>query len=59
MSREVKRTIAQFLNGVALAVLVAGAIGPLAAATAVFPLVAVAVAVSLALHGLALLVAAK
>lgn len=59
MSREVKRTIAQFLNGMALAVLVAGAIGPLATATAVLPLAAVAVVISLGLHGLALLTSAK
>lgn len=51
MSREVKRTAAQFLNGMALAVLVGAAIGPLAAASAVFPTVAAAIAISLGLHG--------
>ncbi|UXN67889.1 hypothetical protein N8A98_02185 (plasmid) [Devosia neptuniae] len=56
MSREVRRTVAQFLNGVALSILVVGAIGPMAAATAILPSVAVAIAISLSLHGLALLV---
>lgn len=59
MSREVKRTAAQFLNGMALAVLAAGAIGPMATATAILPSAAVAVAISLGLHGLALFVSAK
>ncbi|MFK4810897.1 hypothetical protein ACI3KW_11855 [Devosia sp. ZW T5_3] len=59
MSREVKRTAAQFLNGMALAVLAAGAIGPIAMATAMLPSVAVAVSISLGLHGLALFVSAK
>lgn len=59
MSRDVKRTVAQFLNGVALAVLAAGAIGPVAMANAMLPSVVIAVAISLCLHGLALLVSAK
>ena len=59
MSRDVKRTVAQFLNGVALAVLAAGAIGPVAMANAMFPSVAAAIVISLCLHGLALLVSMK
>lgn len=58
MSRDVKRTIAQFLNGVALAILAAGVIGPVAVANATLPSVIVAIAISVGLHGLALFVSA-
>lgn len=59
MSREVKQTVAQFLNGIALAVLAAGVIGPLAMGKVAPPVVAISTAVSLGLHVSAVLVAAN
>lgn len=59
MSREVKRTIAQFLNGIALAILAAGVIGPLAMGKVALPIVAISLAMSLGLHVSAVLVTAN
>ena len=52
---EALRTVAQFLNGIAVAVLMAGVIGPLSLAAAQGPTVLISIAVAAALHGAALL----
>lgn len=55
MKRETRRVAAQFLNGLAIAVLAAGAIAP-AASGSISPTVASAsVFAGVALHGLAML----
>jgi hypothetical protein len=54
-NREVRRAVAQFLNGVAVAVLVAGAIGPISAGAASGHSLIIATLVGAAIHGLALL----
>jgi predicted Fe-Mo cluster-binding NifX family protein len=54
LTREVRKTTAQFLNGVAVAVLVAGAIGPKAMGMFNWAQTTPVIIVSLAMHGLAL-----
>ena len=56
MKRETRRTTAQFLNGLAIAILAAGAIGPTASGGPNLPIVIASVLAGLVLHGLALLV---
>lgn len=57
--REGRRTTAQFLNGIAVATLVAGAVGPMMSGSAVATNVAVAILAAAALHGLALVVSSR
>lgn len=52
--REVRKTAAQFLNAVAVAVLVTGAISPLALGTARTGLLVLTVVIAALLHGGAL-----
>lgn len=54
MSKEVKRTIAHFLNGIAVAVLAAGAIGPAAIGGFSWGTAGIAVTVALVLHATAI-----
>lgn len=56
MKREIRRTTAQFLNGVAISILAAGAIVPAASGNINPPEVLASVLAGLLLHGLALLV---
>ena len=58
-NREGRRTTAQFLNGVAVATLAAGAVGPLMSGSAVSTNVVVAIIAAVALHGLALVVSRR
>ena len=51
---EVRRTVAQFLNGVAVAVLVAGVIAPLATGAIISLSMAIATVGALAFHAIAL-----
>ena len=59
MKRETRRTTAQFLNGLAIAILAAGVIGPTASGGFSLPVVIASVLTGLVLHGLALLVVDK
>ena len=54
MSREAKRTMAHFLNGLAIAVLAAGTIGPAAIGSFSWGTAGLSLAVGLALHAAAL-----
>ena len=54
-NHEALRTVAQFLNGIAVAVLMAGVIGPLSLAAAQGATVLISISVAAALHGAALL----
>ncbi|HEY8577185.1 MAG TPA: hypothetical protein VIL88_12685 [Devosia sp.] len=54
MNRETRRTVAQFLNALAVAVLVAGVIGPLSLGVATAPTAVIAMFVGATLHALAL-----
>jgi hypothetical protein len=54
VNRETRRTSAQFLNSLAVAILIAGVVGPTYSGAAKPMIVATATIVSLALHVLAL-----
>ncbi|ODT66013.1 MAG: hypothetical protein ABS75_28955 [Pelagibacterium sp. SCN 63-23] len=56
MKREIRRTSAQFLNGLAIAILAAGVIAPAASGSIRLPMVLASGLAGLLLHGLALLV---
>ena len=56
MKREIRRASAQFLNGLAIAIVAAGAIAPTASGSPSLPIVLSSVFAGLVLHGLALLV---
>ena len=53
---ELRRTVAQFLNGVAVAILVAVLVVPLSAGAPFVPGMLVGVVSSLAVHGLAVII---
>lgn len=55
LDREGRRTVAHFLNGVAVAILVVGALGPVASGDAAGASVAFTILAVAALHGLALI----
>jgi hypothetical protein len=56
MKREVRRTSAQFLNAVSVAILATGFIGPATAGSAQLWVAGASVAIAVALHILAILV---
>ena len=55
MKREMRRTSAQFLNGLAVAIVAAGAIAPTASGSFSLPVMFASGLAGLLLHGLALL----
>lgn len=59
MSREIKRTISQFLNGLAVAVFAAGVLAPLLQRSAELSQLLMPICLSLALHAVALGVSAR
>ena len=54
VTRETRRTSAQFLNSLAIAILIAGVIGPASTGAAKPVIIVIATIISLALHALAL-----
>lgn len=56
VNRETRRLRAHFLNGIAIALIVAGAVGPFIAGQASPAVVAVALVLALVLHAMALAV---
>lgn len=59
MNREMRKTSAQFANGVAVAVIGAGIVVPAAAGTARYDLIAIALVVSALLHFAAIALVSK